>query len=746
MPRARKTLLNMLLGFYNPRIPIRQPQFIRRPVYIQPKPQPKPEPKLPIQCDVIQPLNELKAVFLLELSSGTHVSTDVNIKKTLEYYWDNHPNEFSRCPIEDTKGDINVLLSLLDKYYAKGYRNFSGFTSSNVVKNVIPWFNEHPCARGITSLGSLTALEKIPKNIFRLTPNILSRIETIFPNITSKKIYFIYTKGFLVNDEITNELQEFKKQGIINDIIVYEEDEITLSGVTNFFKNSTENDVLITNLTNNLEDFLDIISTASVSIGSIYEIGAIRTPVIKPQNSSFLENKYYFLELVGVCTSILLRNAKKSLGNDFKNTVINQLNMLNEFKKSDSFENCNSHVGITDFDSASKYLLYSNILINKLSSENKFISEKMYINDPYVGKYFANFISEQTVLQSNILMNPRNISGKVIALLEINNPNLNFDTILNYGILYYWNYDKTLPRFPIINIYTNGVNDNELINNTIVLLDKYYRDGYRIFFGFSRSTILKGVNDWFAKHSDAVALSCFSTSIDRELIDRTNTNVYRLEYSDDYIVDSILPLINTNEKIFYLYSGNENAAINIKDYITKNITSELLFYNIDIPGNYTEYVITEKNLQNKRLPTFVKVDENIKYSWLDFESSYICDRYYIFNHLKNINMKTVPHDKIKIESDVVLICKFDNTNKLFVEFLSNNNHFITVHVNDITQPNNHHNRHVSTLNSNNWWAMDFDDNLYEIRIFHQGILLYSTILVKVFENISKFRLYTYVFK
>ena len=587
MPRTRNTLLNMLLGFYNPRIPIRQPQFIRRPVYIQPKPQPKPEPKLPIQCDVIQPLNELKAVFLLELSSGTHVSTDVNIKKTLEYYWDNHPNEFSRCPIEDTKGDINVLLSLLDKYYAKGYRNFSGFTSSNVVKNVIPWFNEHPCARGITSLGSLTALEKIPKNIFRLTPNILSRIETIFPNITSKKIYFIYTKGFLVNDEITNELQEFKKQGIINDIIVYEEDEITLSGVTNFFKNSTENDVLITNLTNNLEDFLDIISTASVSIGSIYEIGAIRTPVIKPQNSSFLENKYYFLELVGVCTSILLRNAKKSLGNDFKNTVINQLNMLHEFKKSDSFENCNSHVGITDFDSASKYLLYSNILINKLSSENKFISEKMYINDPYVGKYFANFISEQTVLQSNILMNPRNISGKVIALLEINNPNLNFDTILNYGILYYWNYDKTLPRFPIINIYTNGVNDNELINNTIVLLDKYYRDGYRIFFGFSRSTILKGVNDWFAKHSDAVALSCFSTSIDRELIDRTNTNVYRLEYSDDYIVDSILPLINTNEKIFYLYSGNENAAINIKDYITKNITSELLFYNIDIPGNYT---------------------------------------------------------------------------------------------------------------------------------------------------------------
>ena len=535
--------------------------------------------------ETIQPPNELKAVFLLELNAGSHVSTDVNIKKTLEYYWDNHPKEFSRCPIEDTKGDIKILLSLLDKYYAAGYRNFSGFTSSNMFKEAIPWFNEHPYARGITSLGSLTALESIPKNIFRLTPNMFARLETILPNISSKNVYFIYTKGFLVMDELKFELNEYKKNGIIKSLIAYEEDEITLSGLQNFFKNSTENDVIVSCLVNNLEDFLDIMSRASFSFGSIYEIASIRTPTIKPQYS-LLTNKYYFLELVGVCTSILLRNAKQMLGNAFINTVINQLNMLNEFKNSGSFENCNSHLGITDFDEASKYLLYSNVLINKLSSDNKFISEKLYINDPYIGTYTANFVSEQTISQSYISMNPRNISGKAIALLEINNPNLNFDTIINYAILHYWNYDKTLPRFPIINTYTTDVNDIELINKTIVLLDKYYSDGYRIFLGFSRSTILKGINDWFARHPLAVALSCFSTSIDSDIIDRTNSNVYRLEYSDNYIVDSILPVINTSTKVFYIYSGNENAAINIKDYITNNVTAELLSYNIDIPGNY----------------------------------------------------------------------------------------------------------------------------------------------------------------
>jgi hypothetical protein len=138
------------------------------------------------------------------------------------------------------------------------------------------------------------------------------------------------------------------------------------------------------------------------------------------------------------------------------------------------------------------------------------------------------------------------------------------------------------------------VNDIELINKTIVLLDKYYSDGYRIFLGFSRSTILKGINDWFARHPDTVALSCFSTTIDSEIIDRTNKNVYRLEYSDNYIVDSVLTKIeNTYDKMFYIYSGNENAAINIRKYISENETGEFLSYNIDISGNYTASKIND---------------------------------------------------------------------------------------------------------------------------------------------------------
>lgn len=536
--------------------------------------------------ETIQPPNELKTVFLLELSEGIQITTDNNIKKTLEYYWDNHPKEFTRCLIEDTKGSREVLLALLDKYYAAGYRYFSGLSSSNVFKSVIPWSNEHPDATIITLFGNLSSLDNIPKNMYRLSPTNLIRTSSIIPNITSKNVYFIYTHNLIAIDELKNSLINYAEENIINSLKIYEGD-FSLQSLMSFFNGATNQDVAVICLIGEQQKYINLFSQGLTFPGEQYDIPAIKIPVI-PENSSLnrtLNGKYKLLEFTGISSSVLWRNGYLTLGSKFSSSVINLLNVLNSFKNSGSFKNCNSHVGITDFDEASKYLLYPNVLINKLIN-GVFVPEKLYLEDPIIGKCYANFVSEQTVSQSYISMNTRNISGKAIALLEINNPNLNFDTIINYAILHYWNYDKTLPRFPIINTYTTDVNDIELINKTIVLLDKYYSDGYRIFLGFSRSTILKGVNDWFARHPLALALSCFSTSIDSDIIDRTNTNVYRLEYSDNYIVDSILPLINTSTKIFYIYSGNENAAINIKDYITNNVTAELLSYNIDIPGNY----------------------------------------------------------------------------------------------------------------------------------------------------------------
>ena len=557
-----------------------------------PSPSPTPPPTPPTPSP--SPPGPLKTVFLLELSTGIQITTDNNIKQTLEYYWDNNPIEFSRCPIEDTKGSMEILLSLLDKYYAAGYRYFSGFTSSNVFKAVIPWFNEHPDATGITTFGNLSSLDNIPKNMYRLTPTNLIRTSSIVPYMTSKNVYFVYTRNLVAIDELKNSLIKYKEEKIINSLKMYEGD-FTLESLMSFFSGATKDDVAVICLVGEQQKYINLYSEGLTFPGEQYDIPAIRTPVI-PENSSLnstLNGKYHLLQFVGISTSILWRNGNLKLGSNFSFSVIGQLNLLNTFKNSGSFNNCNGHLGITEFDQATKYLLYPNVLINNLLN-GVFIPEKLYLEDPIVGTYSANFVSQQTVPQSYIPMNPRNISGKTIALLEINNPNLNFDTILNYAVYHYWNYNKTLSRFSIINTYKEGDDDATIIQKNIDLLNKYYNDGYRIFLGFSRSTILNGIQTWFASHKDTVALSCFSTSIDSNLMNRTNTNVYRLEYSDNYIVDSVLTKIkNTYDKMFYIYSGNENAAINIKNYIAENETGEFLSYNIDIPGNYTASKIND---------------------------------------------------------------------------------------------------------------------------------------------------------
>lgn len=537
---------------------------------------------------------DLKTVFLLELSAGIQIITDNNIKDTLEYYWNNYPEEFTRCPIEDTKGSMEILLSLLDKYYAAGYKYFSGFTSSNVFSAVIPWFNDHPAATGITTFGNLSSLDSIPKNMYRLTPTNLIRTSSIVPYITSKNVYFVYTRNLIAIDELENSLIKYKEEKIINSLKTYEGD-FTLESLMSFFSDATKDDVAVLCLVGEQQKYINLYSEGLTFPGEQYDILAIRTPVI-PVNSSLnskLNGKYHLSQFIGISTSILWRNGNLKLGSKFSFSVIGQLNLLNVFNNSGSFNNCNGHLGITEFDQGTKYLLYPNLLINNLL-DGVFVPEKLYLEDPTVGTYTANFVSTQTVPQNYIPMNPRNVSGKAVALLEINNPNLNFDTIINYAIYHYWNYNKTLPRFPIINTYTEGDDDATIIKKNIDFLNKYYSNGYRIFFGFSRSTILKGVNDWFANHTDTVALSGFSTSIDSVLIDRKNTNLYRLQYSDNYIVDSILNKIeNTYDKIFYFYSGNENAAINIKNYIEENVTGEFLSYNIDAIGNYTAISIND---------------------------------------------------------------------------------------------------------------------------------------------------------
>ena len=112
---------------------------------------------------------KLKTIALLELN-GPYANIDNAVAKTFKYYWDKkkYPSlPFRPFPIANTSGLIGKTLELLDKYYAKGFRLFIGFNRSNILEDVLKWFDDHPDAIGI-SLNSVASSLSIKKNIYRI--------------------------------------------------------------------------------------------------------------------------------------------------------------------------------------------------------------------------------------------------------------------------------------------------------------------------------------------------------------------------------------------------------------------------------------------------------------------------------------------------------------------------------------------------------------------------------------------------
>jgi len=150
---------------------------------------------------------------------------------------------------------------------------------------------------------------------------------------------------------------------------------------------------------------------------------------------------------------------------------------------------------------------------------------------------------------------------KAIAILEQND----LDIKIKDSLYYFWSKTTKFNIFSTIDVST-GVGTTTL-EKTIYLLDKYYDQGFRVFFGFSRSTILSGCLSWFDEHPDAIGVSATSSS---DTLNVTK-NVYRLQPTDQTTVNSInVPLqnsINNDSKIYYIYSDEEVASAAVLDYL-----------------------------------------------------------------------------------------------------------------------------------------------------------------------------------
>lgn len=504
---------------------------------------PQPPPPIP------EP-GKMKTVFLLELTAGAVQPTDTTFKNTLNYYWNTYSQEFINCPIVDTQGSLEKNLELLETYYNKGYRYFGGFTSSNILTGVLNWFNFHSDAIGMTIFGVSSTLT-IPKNIYRFLPNNAYRIKYI-PNLTTApNVYYIYQSGLIVGDDIKNLLINIPISSLY--VLSVNSSDLTVSNINTFLSSSSSNDdILITLLSSIRSEYINLYSEGLNFRGKQYDITANQLPIIPVGTaSSVLLDKYNTITFDGANTSVLWRNGYLTLGaSNYNISSLNILHLLNQFANNLIVDNINSYYGILQFDPVTKDILYPSVLLQQYNG-SEFVSTNLFLKDPILGTYSAVFTKPAPII-SNIPTPSYTPYGKPIALLELTNYSNNIDTIYNDSLYYYWYKNQNFPKFPIIDTGSS-------IPNTLTLLDTYYSQGYRIFLGFSRSTVLTDVISWFNSHPDAVGISLWSTAISLNNVSR---NIYRTTPSDNTIVDAVIPYlpIDTIGNVYYIYTGGELAT------------------------------------------------------------------------------------------------------------------------------------------------------------------------------------------
>lgn len=182
---------------------------------------------------------------------------------------------------------------------------------------------------------------------------------------------------------------------------------------------------------------------------------------------------------------------------------------------------------------------------------------------------------------------PVNNDLKTIAFIQIDDSSYPPDQVIYESIFDYWYQDENIPRFPIID--TDGS-----VSNNLFLLEKYYQEGYRIFLGFTRSTVLQGVLKWFEDHPDAVGISLRSKSEDLAI----PKNIYRMSPMNINIIPVILPALESANTVYYIYTKGEVATeeflINLQALQTEGKINEL-----------KSYAVTTSNLTVANLQTFL---------------------------------------------------------------------------------------------------------------------------------------------
>ena len=291
-------------------------------------------------------------------------STDLGIKDTLEYYFNGNFN-FKSFPIENTQGDENNTLNLLDKYYGMNYRIFLGFSNSDILfpgTGILEWFNLHPDCTPI-SCESASILFNNPKSMYRLQPlpTTLVQLNTTIIVGTRNIVYLIYDSSKVSNQLLIAFLESISGQ--IGVQIIYK----PIDGASNITTENIniimasiqpeENAVIAVSMLENTNLFYNVFdNTTPISGYFFYDLSSL--PLItNTQSQEYFKNILFVPDIANISTSILWRKGYKALGfQKYNSLTLNAMIMAytlegeGKYKNIEIIGNLGSHTNNLIFD------------------------------------------------------------------------------------------------------------------------------------------------------------------------------------------------------------------------------------------------------------------------------------------------------------------------------------------------------------------------------------------------------------
>lgn len=577
---------NQIAAAYNIGKPSKMTQinnFVKREGPKLPSPQTL-QPNLPLYDD--------KVVALLDYD----YQADITIKNTIEFFTDKLPNVFTKIKFENTYYSTENTIKYLNEYYEKGYRYFILTSHSITVLEVCTWFNEHTECTGYTPVAQADILN-IPKKIYTLTPYTKEKLDLykdqcIIPYDT---IYFMYSSDAF-NRNLLNQLKKIcseEDKTLVEINTLSDASKITTSNINSVMESipKNQNASIIISFVTNTNKLYNSFDDTTPKISYPFFENTIYPSITNPQSQNYFNEKLTICSTTqaNLSVSYLWLLGLKYFGyNNYGFSVLNLLNMIYSNKQNTITDNVSTNGDSIVFNPVYKKNLDYSISILK------------YINKEFVPKYIYSIFDEKkykaSVSSYNFIQDvtdisiPQGIVGKRIkaaALLELSgypSDNIFMDRTILDSLYYYWNNTNIFELFPIYN--TNMDTDT-----TLTLLDDLYKKGTRIFLGFSRSTMLKNVLDWFNVHPYAIGISPTSSAPSLSTVKK---NIYRLQIPDDFTLDTIsLELNKTLEKggkIFYILSKNEVASNEVLIQLQNTYgVSNVIYYEIlDDETNLTQ--------------------------------------------------------------------------------------------------------------------------------------------------------------